>query len=386
MTGGSPSHARLPAHRPVHAQTSASATNAPRVLLVESLDAAGSDRADARDRCAGLRALRAVVRVAVIHADGAPPVIGAEQAIATPGAFAEWDASPAGLAQLREFAREGRFDVVLVAAANTGGGHAARALPDGLPVHWWPTGLASAPGWGARLGFGRGGRHPALASPSSSGDAATPAGLAWSSVGARPAGRGRLTLWDGEYLLAPLPLSGESGSRLLAAFAALDGEWCGLDLVVLAEPQPSFEREARARGIGPRVHFVGRAPREAEWAWWMHARAAVIGGGGAVAGGLLLRGLEAGCPMMVVRSDPTGMAIAGWLERHASRVSPRAGEVTGDTLARLLGRDAAVENVRAQGRALAAEHDWNRLAARLAVAIPALAGSAPVRARPHAAA
>jgi len=368
----------------VHPLTNAPATNAPRVLLVESLDAAGSDRADARDRCAGLRTLRAVVRVAVIHAEGAPGLIGAEQAIATPGAFAEWDASPAGLAQLREFAREGRFDVVLVAAASTGGGPAARVLADGLPVHWWPTGLAPAPGWGARLGFGRGGRHPALASPP--GDAATPAGLAWSSVGARTAGRGRLTLWDGEYLLAPLPLAGESGSRLLAGFAALDGEWCGLDLVVLAEPQSAFEREARARGIGPRVHFVGRAPREAEWAWWMHARAAVIGGGGAVAGGLLLRGLEAGCPMMVVRSDPTGIAIAGWLEGHGSLVSPRAGEVTGETLARLLGRDAAVESARARGRALAAAHDWNRLAARLAAAIPALAGRAPVRARPHVAA
>jgi hypothetical protein len=386
MEGRRPSGARLNADRPVHAQTSGSATNAPRVLLVESLDAAGSDRADARDRCAALRALRAVVRVAVIHADGGQSVVGAGQAIATPGAFAEWDASPAGLAQLREFAREGRFDVVLVAASSIGGGPAARVLPEGLPVHWWPTGLAAAPGWSARLGFGRGRRHPALASPASSGDDATPAGLACSSVGALPAGRGRLTLWDGEYLLAPLALSGTSGSRLLAAFAALDGEWCGLDLVVLAEPQPAFEREARARGIGPRVHFVGRAPREAEWAWWMHARAAVIGGGGAVAGGLLLRGLESGCPMMVVRSDPTGTAIVGWLERRASLVGPQAGEVTAETLARLLGRDATVDHVRTQGRALAAEHDWNRLAKRLVAALPVLAGSAPVRARPSAAA
>lgn len=385
MAGGGRSEIRLPGRRADHARPPAAAANAPRVLLVESLDAAGSDRVDARDRCAALRALRAVVRVAVMHTEGAPPSIGAGEAISTPGAFAEWEANPAGFAHLRAFAREGRFDLILVASAH-GGGPLARSLQVGVPVHWWPTGLAPAPGWSARLGFGRGGSLAPLASTRPGDDRDTPAGLAWSSISPRPAARGRLTLWDGEYLLSPLPLAGDGGSRLLSAFAALPGEWCGLDLVVLAEPQASFEREARARGIGPRVHFVGRAPREAEWAWWLHAQGAVIGGGAAVSGGLLLRGLEARCPMMVLRSDRTSETIATWLEGRASLFAPRSGEDATATLARLLEGGAAVEEMLVRGRAVAAEHDWSRLAKRLAAVVPILAGAVPGRPRPAAAA
>lgn len=358
--------------------------SSPRVLLVESLDAAGGDRADARERCAVLRGLGAVVRVAVVHAGGAAPGIEAQAAMATSGAFAEWDDRPAGLARLREFAREGRFDAILVAAAAGGGGAVARALRTEAPVHWWPTGLSPAPGWGERLALGRGPALPVLAGGAAAADTDTPTGFAWSSVSARPAGRGRLTLWDGEYLLSPLPLAGEGGRRLLQAFAALDEEWCGLDLVVLSDPQPAFEREARARGVAPRVHFVGPAPREAEWAWWAHARGAVIGGGGAVSGGFLLRGLSVGCPMMVLRPDATGAAIDAWLERRGALCRATAG---GDeaTLARLLARGDAVEASIARGRTLAAEHDGGRLAVKLAAALPMLAGRGAERRRAAAA-
>jgi hypothetical protein len=357
--------------------------NSPRVLLVESLDAAGGDRADARERCAVLRGLGAVVRVAVVHAGDATPGIEAQAAMATSGAFAEWDDRPAGLARLREFAREGDFDAILLAAAG-GGGAVARALRSDVPVHWWPTGVSPAPGWGARLALGRGPALPALAGGTAAAESGTPSGFAWSSLSARPAGRGRLTLWDGEYLLSPLPLAGEGGRRLLQAFAALDEEWCGLDLVVLSEPQPAFEREARARGVAARVHFVGPAPREAEWAWWAHARGAVIGGAGAVSGGFLLRGLSVGCAMMVLRPDATGAAIEAWLEGRGALCRAAAG---GDemTLARLLARGEAVEAAVARGRSLAAEHDGGRLALKLAAALPLLAGRGAERRRPAAA-
>lgn len=362
--------------------------SAPRVLLVESLDASGSDRADARDRCAALRALGAVVRVAVMHPAGEGSGIGAGQAISTSGAFAEWDAGPTGLARLHEFAVEGRFDLILVAAAGSGGGRCARAVGIGAPLRWWPTGLAPAPGWGARWGLARASLPPL---PAPARDPAVPEcdtspGLAWSSVSGRPAARGRLTLWDGEYLLSPLPLGPEDGSRLLEGFAALDDDWCALDLVVLSEPQPAFEREARARGIGPRVHFVGRAPREAEWAWWAHARGAVIAGAGAVSGGLLLRGLKAGCPLMVMDSGPVGAAIRAWLERRGGLgAQPAPDRAPRASLARLLERGAEVEDARARGRELAAEHDWSRLSARLAAALPMLIGERAGRVRPAAA-
>jgi len=360
--------------------------NTPRVLLVESLDAAGGDRADARERCAVLRGLGAVVRVAVVHTGTSAPGTDAHEAITASGAFAEWDDRPAGLARLREFAREGRFDLILIAAASASSkSPLARTLRIGVPVLWWPTGLSPAPGWGERLSLSRGPALTALAaSASAAAESGTPSGFAWSAVGARPAGRGRLTLWDGEYLLSPLPLAGEGGRRLLQAFAALDEEWCGLDLVVLSEPQPAFEREARARGVAPRVHFVGRAPREAEWAWWAHARGAVIGGAGAVSGGFLLRGLSAGCPMMVLRPDATGASIDAWLERRGALCRAAAGDDAA-TLERMLAGGPAVEAAIARGRSLAAEHDNGRLALLLAAALPMLAGRGADRRRPAAA-
>jgi hypothetical protein len=355
---------------------------APRVLLVESLDAAGSDRADARERCAALRALRAVVRVAIVSPgrDGSG-LAGADDPGAT-GALVECDTGPAGFARLREFAQEGRFDLILLASATPGGGAAARALPPGVPATWWPTGVSPAPGWGARFAIGRPARLPQLGGDPTTSSGSVAPGLTWSSVGSRPAGRGRLTLWDGEYLLAPLPLAGDDGSRLLAAFAGLGSEWCGLDLVVLSEPQPGFEREARGRGIGPRVHFVGRAPREAEWAWWTHACGAVFAGVGPISGGFVLRGLDAGCPIVMLQSDGPGAAIRTWLERN--RCTP-AGDDPVAALAALLERGQAVTDATARGRGLAVEHGWGRTTVRLAEALPGLAAAA-VRARPAAAA
>jgi hypothetical protein len=362
-----------PARAEPRTRQAAAGAGAPRVLLVESLDAAGSDRLDARERCAALRALRAVVRVAVLGPRGADAGPGAGAAMAAAGAFAEWDAGPLGFARLREFTRKGRFDLVLVASAAPGGGPVALALPREAPVVWWPTGVAPAPGWRARLGFHRAPARPPLAEVAGP-DPQAPTGLAWSTVGSRKAGRGGLTLWDGEYLLAPLPLAGEDGSRLLAAFAGLADQWCGLDLVVLGEPRAEFEREARARGVGPRVHFAGPAPREAEWAWWAHAAGAVLAGAGAVSGGLVLRGLRSGCPMLAAQSDAPGAAIRAWLERTGCTAvrGTEGGRGLVAALTRVLERGPAVMDAVARGRSLAAAHGEDRLPARLAAALPGL--------------
>lgn len=346
--------------------------SAPRVLLVEVLDAAGSDRADALQRRAALRALRARVRVGVMaDGDADPAPAGGSEA-----GVEAWPAGAAGIARLRDAVRDGEDELVLIASAAPGGGAAARALPARAVARWWPTGIAAEGGWGGRIGFGARGRPP-LDPPADAGVGPSPPGLAWSSVGARPAGRGRPTLWDGGYLLSPLPLAGEDGSRLLAAFAGLDAAWCGVDLVVLAEPQPSFEREARARGIGTRLHFVGRAAREAEWLWWAHASGAVLAGGGAVAGGLLLRGLRSGCPLLVARGDAPGAAIRGWLERAGGGAPARLDTEGGlrEAMTAVLEGGPAARAMAAAGAALAAAHGEERLPGRLASALPALAGA-----------
>ena len=350
--------------------------SAQRVLLIESLDAAGCDRADVHLRLAALRALRAKVRVAVVDAGCAGGADGTEPAGVSPVAFAEFGAGAEGLSRLRTLMREEPYDLILLAAAAPGGGPAARALPAGAPARWWPTGVTAGPGWGVRFGFDRAGRSPLGAFAGA--DPQTPPGLAWSSAGPRPSGRGRPGLWDGDYLLSPLPLAGDAGSRLLAAFADLPGEWCGLDLVVLSEPQPAFEREARARGIAPRVHFVGRAAREAEWAWWAQASVAVLAGSVAVSGGFVLRGLTSGCPILTCDSAGAAAAIRDWLERNDCSPVARADlerDLAG-SLTAVLRRGPAVAEAVARGRVLAAEHTENRWPARLAAALPALAGDA----------
>src|SRR5262245_1132430 len=180
------------------------------------------------------------------------------------------------------------------------------------------------------------------------------------------------------------PRACEGRRRGAGAVVAVDGGWWRGELLVLAEAPLPFEREARTRGVAPRVHFVGRAPREAEWAWWAHARAAVIGGAGAVSGGFLLRGLSVGCPMMVLRPDATGAAIDTWLERRGALCRVAAGDDAA-TLARMLAGGPAVEAAIARGRSLAGEHDNGRLALQLAAALPMLAGRGADRRRPAAA-
>jgi len=347
--------------------------SAPRVLLVEWLDAIGSDAADARGRRSALRSAGAVVRVATVVPGCGAGAVGAE----TPGAGAvvECDAGPEGLEFLRRFAREGRFDLILLAAATPGGGRVAEALEGAAPAHWWPTGMAHASDWRARWGFGPRPALPAMAETRRGGSIdEAPAGLAWSSVESPSSGRPRLTLWDGDYLLGILTLAGGEGSRVLTAFASLASAWSGVDLVVLADPHPAFEREARALGIATRVHFVGPAPREAEWAWWAHASGAILAGGGTFSGGLVLRGLAAGCPLIVASPDGLWRPVSSWLTHHGCTPWSNGGEGDGlsGALLRVLEQGPTVAGAVARGRALAGAHAWSLLPGRLAATVPGL--------------
>jgi hypothetical protein len=349
------------------------------VLLIEVLDAAGSDATDAGEHCAVLQAARIGARAATLSPGDRSGSPGRERANSS--AIPAFGDRGADHAALRDFARHGRFDLALVAAASPDAGGAARALSRTLPTRWWPTGLAPARGWRSRLAFaGPGAGERAMVPTDLGGDGAdtgAPAGLAWSSVDGGRFARGRLTLWDGEYALAPLPLAGDQGVRTLAAFAGAAARWTALDLIVLAEPQPAFEREARARGIGARVHFVGRPPREAEWAWWAHASAALLAGRGPLSGGLILRGLTAGCPLLVPSmSGPCG-AVAGWLAGHGCTPWAGGGAALGEALAQILERGPTVGEAVTRGHELAARHDPTRLGRRLA---PALAGLLPANA------
>jgi hypothetical protein len=343
----------------------------PHVLLVEALDAIGSDALDAREHEAVFRATGARIQTAILTSCRREGGAAIDGEVTPTSAVPEFDDGRAGLAALRAFAVRGRFDLAVVAAASTGGGVAARALAPVVPTRWWPTGLAPALDWRARLGWQGAGAGRALAAEGS--EAGAPAGLSWSSVRNGRVAHGRLALWDGEYVLAPLPPAGDDGARLLAAFAEVAPRWTGHDLVVLADPQPAFERRARALGIGVRVHCVGAAPREAEWAWWSHASAALLAGPGPISGGLVLRGLLSGCPLVVASAAAPCAVIGQWLAGHGcSSGTPGGDAAPGAALARTLERGPRVDEATARGRSLAARHEPTRLASRLAAALDGL--------------
>lgn len=354
------------------------AMSAPRVLLLEVLDAIGSATTDAREHCAVLQAARMGVQAATLSPGDRNGSVGSETGKAA-AAFPAFGDGRADHAALRDFARRGRFDLALVAAASPGGGRAAHTLSRTLPTRWWPTGLTAARGWRSPWVFAGSGVRamvPADLADDGPGPRA-PAGLAWSSVEGGRLARGRLTPWDGEYVLAPLPLAGDDGVRTLAGFAQAAARWSALDLIVLAEPQPAFEREARVRGIGARVHFVGRAPREAEWAWWSHASAALLAGRGPVSGGLILRGLTAGCPLLVASASGPCDAVAGWLTEHGCMPWADTGSAPGEGLAQILERGPSVDQAVTRGRTLAARHDPTRLGQGLAPALARLWRATP---------
>jgi len=339
--------------------------SAVRVLLVDDLDAAGAEIGDARDRMQALRAAGATVRaVAFSRAPETEPgarVAGkarASQRRSAPQGVARLRPGAEGYAALGALAREGRFDLAVVASAAEDGGRLARALPRGLETRRLRTGFAPEHGWFERLraGGAEGGR-PAVVPVLS--------GSALDETLRRPR---QLPLWDGEFVLAPAPLDGRAGEALLDGFGALARAHDQVDLVVLAHPQPAWERGARTRGIGTRVHFVGPAPRQAEWAWWSQASAGVPAGSDALSGGLLLRALASGCPLVAIGLDPVPAALGAWLEASELALGPRD-EAVAAALGRALRRDAAVTEAIERGRAVAAAHALGTLRERIATAL-----------------
>jgi glycosyltransferase involved in cell wall biosynthesis len=235
-------------------------------------------------------------------------------------------------------------------------------MPHGIERRVWPT--------------GSGARHR----PSAMFARGTARGLdvegeeAWLALATadRPPARSTLSLWDGDYVLVPAQPSERIGVEILQAFAHLADDWAGHDLVILGDLDPALERIARELGVGMRIHFVGTAERQAEWAWWSHAAAALLSPAGTISGGLVLRALAAGCPLHVVPGSAASESLRVWLARHGC-VPLRAGSVDlVAEIARLLERGPEVEQAIDRGRALASAHDFGALVSRLRVIVPGL--------------
>ncbi len=349
-----------------------------RVHLIEAVDAAGAHARDARARVKALVAAGCETCCAAVEPlrDGALHLPAAAA-----GDTLQVRADLHGRHLLRRWLCERPADLVLVAAAVAGGGEAGRWLDrvPGVTARWWPTGVdgsGAAPNGAARAASMGSMRRPGALPPLAIEPAvAPPAGIASESgagldasvlADARPT-RGQLPLWDGDYVLVPAALAGAAGRAVIDAFATICAGHDGLDLVVLADPQPAFERMARARGIGFRVHFAGEAPRDAELAWLSAAAATVIGGDAPLSAGLILRALARGCPVLAAGDAPPAMPLEAWLAARGLAVGP-AESALASRLERAVARDPAW---RVRARAAVADHDAAAVGGRLATALDA---------------
>jgi hypothetical protein len=326
---------------------------APRVLLVEHLDAIGATPSDARLRAGALRAAGASVELVVLDSDrGEDLQYGGLSHRRDPG-MTVWNAERAA-APLARLVREQRFDLALWASARPDDALAGQ-LPAALPAYHWSTGFAS-----------HGVRAEALA----------PLDLelepcAGSTFDLGRMQRGRLSLWDGPFALVPAPLESDTGVAVLEAFAATASDRDEVDLVVLDHLRPALVCTARELGIELRVHFVGPAPREAEVAWLQTASVALVGGEQPVSAGLVLRALASGCPMLPVGEEAG--PLAGWL--LARGLAPFAGsdaESLGQALDCVLGGGARVAESRTRSRSVAERYTMEALTDRFARALARL--------------
>ncbi len=320
-----------------------------RVLLVEHLDAIGAAPADARLRTHALRAAGYAVEGLVVGSERADDLLFPLQERRVGTGFDVLESSTAGLAQLRSRVSASRAGLVLWASATPGGGDAARVLPGDRPARWWPTGFAP---------------ERMLAGPLAPLDAS----FAPLAGGALPDDdeRRRLSLWDGPYALVVAPPAAATAAALIEAFAEATTDREETDLVVLDHPAPALEALARRTGVAQRVHFVGPAPREAEYAWLGSAALALVPGDQPLAGGLLLRALAAGCPLLPV--GEAARPLGAWLA--AQGLAWRAsGTSVSAAIEAALEREAAVADASARGRELARAHGPQALTARLAAVL-----------------
>ena len=336
------------------------------LLLIETLDCAGAAAEDGALRGAVLRQAGFAPQVLTI----APPDRSTGQraldaaAASNGGHLVAWRD---GRSAVRALLASRPFEQVIVASAMPGGGEVTRWLPADRPARWWPAALAAAERpqrrpWGAARALDAiGGGGDAKAAGAIVADAA----LDWAIVDASALSRRHQPLWDGDTLLAPAPLAGVQGEALLVAFAAAASEHVALDLIVLADPQPAFERIARGLGIGMRVHFAGGSTREAEWAWLKPASGLLVSGAEPLAAGIVLRALACGCPVLGAGEEGVGPALNAWLAAHGA--APAAGRPIRDALLHLLDRADPVERAIERGKRASDAHHVAPLAARLAV-------------------
>lgn len=309
-----------------------------RAWLIEQLDAHGSAPVDAALRLAVLRAA-GIDADAVLLAAADDDVSSGDGGSFRP--LARYRADAAGHQALTERVRAERPAAIYWAAASPNGAFAR--LADREPsLLWWPAGSGTPPRIARSL-------------------AVDGVPWTWTPVDIGRLARPRLSLWDGAYVLAGMPLAGRAGSRLLEAFADVADGADALDLVVLAHAQGEFEAIASRLGIGPRVHFAGPAPREAEVAWLQSARAVLFAGDAPLSSGLPLRALACGAPVLAL-GEPL-RALADWLR---SRGVFEPAEDVRVALAEALTRTPAARARAERGRAVAAELTPEAIGARLA--------------------
>jgi hypothetical protein len=275
---------------------------------------------------------------------------------------------------LGEILERSRDRTVLIASTAPGGGDVARQLPPGVAARWWPTGLH--PGLGARAlaPWKRTGLLAPLDAGAEQGPNAKPcpsAGLNWSVIEGPAPRRRRLAPWDGDYLLVPMALAGAAGNLAMRAFATVAENHDSLDLVLLAPPQPELTREARRLGVATRVHFAGPSPRLAKYAWVQAASALLLGCAAPLSGGVALRALACGAPVIVLGDHAMDRVLRRWLTESACVLDAPghgAAELC-ETLETILARGVPVEQALARGKAVAELHGVDAVAPRLAAAL-----------------
>jgi hypothetical protein len=347
-------------------------TRAP-VLLIEYLDGVGAAPEDGRLRAAALARAGFTARTLAIAPP--PPTSSRNTRCAPAGSAGDpvtaWRDGPSAV---REALAAHSFDLAIVVSAMPGGEAIARWLPAQLPALWWPGGLATAaprrhlPWTAHRALSALGERDGVRIHENGHGRDADRVALDWAVLDDSALARRHHSLWDGDYLLVPAPLTGESGEDLIRAFAAVARDHDSFDLVVLAGAQPGFERIARGLGVGMRVHFVGEATREAEWSWLKPAAAAVIAGPGPIAAGLVMRALACGCPVLGAGVNGVGHTLDAWLADHG--VDFGRGGSTLASLTRILDHPADLAQAMERGRRESATHHVAPLGDRLSVALP----------------
>ena len=316
-----------------------------RLLLVEQLDAVGASRSDVRPRAQSLRRSGLDLRTLAIAPEGDDDLQHGTAERPQPGL----DCLPPrdAAAAVRRTAEEWHADGIVWVSASPGGGALARTLGARVPAWWWPSGWSAERETGPLESFA-----PAL----DAGDAAV--------LDAERGRTSRLSLWDGPYALVATPLGAADAEALFGAFARAADQRDEVDLVILDRHDPALERVARSAGLEQRVHFVGRAPREAESAWLQNARVAFVTLAEPLSAGLVRRSLGVGCPLLAV--GETARPVSDWLRGHGVSWSrPGLDRLAWDTVAAALHRTPAVETAIQRGRALAARGPAPEVAAGL---------------------